>query len=595
MKSFKQFLHTSVDVFKIYWEIAPGLTLGLLITQVLIQLQGVVNAYIFGIFLDRVIKIISGSKDVNELLTILFIYLLVSLAISIVGVLNNYFGSLLDTVDQSKLRLMQTDLMVSLGISQMENSELTNKSTRFTEVYGWMGQHLLLLVGLVAMIISTIAYGVAIFSFAPLIILVSLIFFVIKYINNGRYIKMAWKLNRDNTENRRNAYDSVGYLAIPSILKEIILSGGVSLLRDKFVKFTSWYASTYGNLRSKWVVWEIVHTTSDIVVLGIGIFLLIQKAIAGLLSIGTFTFYFRSLVSFSDLLDKLSYRIARTIESSIRLQDALELFELYTPEDDGEKDLPIDSKPPTIEVKNIMFQYPNGKNPVIKDLSLTFAPGEKVAIVGENGAGKTTLVKLLTRIYRPQSGEVTLNGININDLKKVSLYKKFGVLFQDFNSYGNLTVMENIQIGKASRKLEKGLIEKALVKADAMNFVNKYPKYLDQILSERYKGGIRPSGGQWQKIAIARLFYRNAPILILDEPTASIDAVSEAKIFDNVYKFMKGKTVIIISHRFSTVRNADRILVLDKGRIIEEGNHEALMKMGGKYAHAFKLQAKGYQ
>ena len=128
-----------------------------------------------------------------------------------------------------------------------------------------------------------------------------------------------------------------------------------------------------------------------------------------------------------------------------------------------------------------------------------------------------------------------------------------------------------------------------------MNFVGSYPRFLDQILSERYKGGIRPSGGQWQKIALARLFYRNAPILILDEPTASIDAVSEAKIFDNVYKFMKGKTVIIISHRFSTVRNADRILVLDKGRIVEEGNHDSLMKQKGKYYRAFSLQAKGYK
>jgi ABC-type multidrug transport system fused ATPase/permease subunit len=283
------------------------------------------------------------------------------------------------------------------------------------------------------------------------------------------------------------------------------------------------------------------------------------------------------------------------MDSGVRLKDALELFELYKPEVDGEKNLETGKKPPAIEIKNITFTYPNGKSPVITNLNLTFKPGEKVAIVGENGAGKTTLVKLITRIYRPQVGEVSLNEININELKKTSLYKKFGVLFQDFNSYGNLSVTENIQIGKTSRKVDKELIEKALIKADAMNFVKEYPNFMDQILSERYKGGIRPSGGQWQKIAIARLFYRNAPILILDEPTASIDAVSEAKIFDNVYKFMKGKTVIIISHRFSTVRNADRILVLDKGKIIEEGTHEQLMKMDGKYAHAFRLQAKGYK
>lgn len=595
MKNFRQFLHTSRDVFRIYLEIAPTFTIGLLVTQVLIQLQGVINAFIFGVFLDRVINVISGSKDITALFPIVLIYLFVSLVTSVVGVLNNYYNSLLSSVDGARLRLKQIDLMVRLGITSTENAELTNKSTRFSELSGSMDQHLSLVIGLISMIVSAGVYGVAIYSFAPQIILICLVLFVIKYLNNSRYIKKIWQLNRDSTEDRRNAQDSSYDLISPNSLKELILSGGVDFLREKYVKFNDWYINAFGNLRSKWVVWEIIHTISDLIVMGFGIFLLVERTIVGSLSIGVFTFYFRSIISFFDLIDKLTYRIARTIESSIRIQDALELFELYTPEADGNKELEMGGKPPVIEIKNISFTYPNGSNPVIKDINLVFAQGEKVAIVGENGAGKTTLVKLLTRIYRPQDGSVTLNGININDLKKASLYKKFGVLFQDFNSYANLTVTENVQIGKVSRRLEKKLIEKALIKADAMNFVKVYPKYLDQILSERYKGGIRPSGGQWQKIAIARLFYRNAPILILDEPTASIDAVSEAKIFDNVYKFMKGKTVIIISHRFSTVRNADRILVLDKGKIIEEGNHEKLMKMDGKYAHAFKLQAKGYQ
>ncbi|KKR69651.1 MAG: ABC transporter, ATP-binding/permease protein [Candidatus Woesebacteria bacterium GW2011_GWA2_40_7b] len=272
----------------------------------------------------------------------------------------------------------------------------------------------------------------------------------------------------------------------------------------------------------------------------------------------------------------------------------MELFELYEPEVDGTKVLITEGKPPEIKIDDIAFTYPNGIHPVIKNLSLDFKPGEKVAIVGENGAGKTTLVKLITRIYRPQEGKIILRNVNLNDIKRESLNKKFGVLFQDFNSYGNLTVSENIQMGKTSRKVDNDLIEKALIKADAMGFVEKYPKKLDQVLSERYKGGVRPSGGQWQKIAIARFFYRNAPVLILDEPTASIDAISEAEIFNNIYRFMDGKTVIIISHRFSTVRNADRILVLDKGRIIEEGSHEELLAIDGKYARMYRLQAKGY-
>ncbi len=595
MKRFKQFLHTSGDVFRLYWEIAPFLTLGVLITQIILQLQGLITAYIVGVFIDQVLKVITVTKDIKQIIPIVFVIGTSFLIFDVINILNNYFSSILSTLDVAKIRLKQVDFMVSLGISQMENSELTNKSTRFTEVYNSMNQHLSLLVDLISTTVSGFVYGMAIFSFAPIIVLAVLILFAVKFLNNGRFINKIWKLNLENTEERRNAWTSINYLGDPASLKEILLSDGIGLLRSKFVKFIDWYNLSYGEIRFRWAIFENLQVIGDATVFTWGIFLLVEKAMTGIISVGGLTFYLRSLGSFSDLLSTLSYRVSRAMDSGMRLKDALELFEIYKPETDGEVNLEADKKPLAIEIKNITFTYPNGKNPVIADLNLTFKPGEKVAIVGENGAGKTTLVKLITRIYRPQVGEVTLNDININELKKESLYKKFGVLFQDFNSYGNLTVAENIQIGKTSRKADKELVEKALIKADAMNFVKEYPNFMDQILSERYKGGIRPSGGQWQKIAIARLFYRNAPILILDEPTASIDAVSEAKIFDNVYKFMKGKTVIIISHRFSTVRNADRILVLDKGKIIEEGTHDQLMKMDGKYAHAFKLQAKGYQ
>ncbi len=595
MKRFRQFLHTSLDVFRLYWEIAPGLTSGYLITQVILQLQGIVTAYMISIFIDQTLRVVTITKDIRQIIPIVIIIGLSFLIFDVFSILNNYFGSILAAIDIAKIRLKQTDFMVKLGISQMENPELTNKSTRFNEVYNSMNQHLALLVDLISTVVSSFAYAFAVFSFAPIIVLAILVLFVVKFLNNGRFINKIWKLNLENTEERRSAWSSIGYLGDPVDLKEILLAGGVNLLRNKFLRFTNWYNEIYTKIRTKWAIYENIQVIGDAVLFTGGIFLLVQKAIIGAMSIGGITFYLRSLGSFSDQLSSLSYRISRAMDSGIRLKDALELFELYKPEKDGNIVLKTNGEPPTIEVNNLSFTYPNTKNPVIQNLNLTFKPGEKVAIVGENGAGKTTLVKLLTRTYRPQIGEVTLNNININEFKKESLYKKFGVLFQDFNSYSNLTVSENIQIGKSSRKLKKDLIEKALIKADAMNFVKKYPKYLNQILSERYKGGIRPSGGQWQKIAIARLFYRNAPILILDEPTASIDAVSESKIFDNVYKFMKGKTVIIISHRFSTVRNADRILVLDKGKIIEEGNHEELMKKDGKYAHAFKLQAKGYK
>lgn len=593
MKSLRQFLHTTANIFKIYWEIAPGLTIGLLFTEILTSFQGLVYAYLFGVFVDRMLVIVNGSRDLTLLIPVLFSFSAVTLFLSILNVAKNYFSTVLANIDLSKLRLKQTDFLVQLGISQMEDPELTNKSTRFTEVSGQMGQHLGGLVALIATVVSISSFAFVIYQFASVIVFLSLIVFFVKYLNNGRYINKIWRLRRDNTEKQRNAWDSVSYLINPGNLKEIVLASGTILLRNKFSDFTEWQNNQYRSLRGRWSVWEVFHTAVDTIFFAFGVYLLAEKTLLGMVSIGSFVFYLRSLSSFSDQLNSLSYRVARTIEGSTRLQDALELFELYTPEENGTRILEKNG-PPEIVLNRVTFKYPNGKYPVIKDMNVMIKSGERVAIVGENGAGKTTLVKLLTRIYRPQNGTVTVGGVDVNKLKKESLYHNLGVLFQDFNQYGNLTVSENIQMGKVGKKVDAEKIKGALVKADALNFVKNYPKGLDQVLSERFKGGIRPSGGQWQKLAIARFFYRNAPILILDEPTASIDAISEASIFDNIYKFMRGKTVIIISHRFSTVRNADRILVLDHGKIVEEGSHEELLQMDGKYAKAFRLQAKGY-
>ena len=197
-------------------------------------------------------------------------------------------------------------------------------------------------------------------------------------------------------------------------------------------------------------------------------------------------------------------------------------------------------------------------------------------------------------MYLPNSGDVFIDGVSVKDIKADSLYENMSVLFQEYNTYSQLTAEENVWIGKPNEKKDRNAIIDALKKADAWDFVEEFPDGLDQILSERFKGGIRPSTGQWQKIAIARFFYRNAPFVIFDEPTAAIDAVSEYNIFNKIYEFFKSKTVIIISHRFSTVRNADRILVFENGRIIEQGSHKELMELNGYYAKSFKLQAEGY-
>jgi ABC-type multidrug transport system fused ATPase/permease subunit len=283
------------------------------------------------------------------------------------------------------------------------------------------------------------------------------------------------------------------------------------------------------------------------------------------------------------------------LEMSLRYKDIYSIFNTEPAIKDGSIAIPRLHTGPSIEFKNMSFKYPNTDKFILKDLDLRIKPEQKIAIVGYNGAGKTTLVKLLCRFYQPTEGKILINDTDLSEIEIDSLYKNMGVLFQEFNRYPQLTVTENIQLGNSKVPASEQRIKAAAESADSQTFIDSYKNKFGQILSERYKNGIRPSTGQWQKLAIARFFYRNAPLVIFDEPTAAIDAVSEYNIFNNIYHFFKGKTVIIISHKFSTVRNADRILVLDKGSIVEDGSHDELMRLDGFYARSFRLQAEGYR
>ena len=249
-------------------------------------------------------------------------------------------------------------------------------------------------------------------------------------------------------------------------------------------------------------------------------------------------------------------------------------------------------KPPKIEFKNVSFNYQGGAK-VLDDVSFVIEPGESVALVGHNGAGKTTIVKLLCRFYDVTGGEILINGIGIKKLDLTSYYKFLGTLFQEFVQY-HFTVRENIFLG-APGKNDEAAMHEAARKSGADEFIDRLPKKYDQMLGKEFEGGEELSGGQWQKLAIARAFYEEPPVLILDEPTSAIDAEAEYEIFSNLEKQYKNKTLVLVSHRFSTVRNAQKIVVLEHGKIIETGTHAELMNRQGEYAKLFTIQAKGYQ
>ena len=247
-----------------------------------------------------------------------------------------------------------------------------------------------------------------------------------------------------------------------------------------------------------------------------------------------------------------------------------------------------------IEFRNASFHYPGSSKVILDRLNLTIHAGEHVALVGENGEGKTTLVKLMSRLYEPSGGEILMDGVDLRDYKLEDLRREVGIVFQDFFRY-DFPVRENIGAGRVDRIRDDEALWDAARKSGVDSMINRLPWRMEQMLGRRFDGGIELSGGQWQRIALARAYIGDAQILILDEPTASLDAAAEAEVFSNFATLMHDRTALLISHRFSTVRMADRIVVLADGQIAEDGTHSGLTGAGGRYARLFELQAANYR
>jgi ATP-binding cassette subfamily B protein len=282
-------------------------------------------------------------------------------------------------------------------------------------------------------------------------------------------------------------------------------------------------------------------------------------------------------------------------EQALFIQDLFDFFEtrpaIASPPDALPAPRPIRSG---FAFENVSFVYPGSDTPVLSNINFHFYPAERIALVGENGAGKTTLVKLLARLYDPTSGRILLDGHDLREYDVDQLRHEIGVIFQDYMRY-DLLASENIGVGRISELDDETRIQLSAQKSLAAAVVAKLPAAYRQMLGRRFEGGVDLSTGQWQKIALARAYMRDAQILILDEPTASLDARAEFEVYRRFVDLTAGKMAVLISHRFSTVRMADRILVLDQGSIIEHGSHQQLVALGGKYAELFDLQAAGYR
>ncbi len=321
----------------------------------------------------------------------------------------------------------------------------------------------------------------------------------------------------------------------------------------------------------------------------------IYRTVAGALTLGTMTILVGAIAGASTNIQAFFSSFSIIADQALFMNDLFEFFSVQPK---------IFSKPGALpaprpiqrgfEFKNVSFHYPGNPRLVLNSVSFKLEPSSRIALVGENGQGKTTIVKLLTRLYDPTAGQILLDGIDLREYDLDDLRKEIGVIFQDFTRY-EMTASENIAVGQIEERTNQFRIRSAANKSLAEKVIRKLPKGYDQTLGCRFEGGVDLSGGEWQKMALARAYLRDAQTLILDEPTAALDARSEHEVFERFAELTKGKMSLLISHRFSTVRMADRILVLENGRIAEQGKHDELVRVSGRYAQMFELQAASYR
>jgi len=321
----------------------------------------------------------------------------------------------------------------------------------------------------------------------------------------------------------------------------------------------------------------------------------IWRTLYGKWGIGTFYFLTAAILNASSNIQQVLSTLSGIADQALFLTDLLAFFDMKPTIQSKPNALPV-PRPITrgFEFRNVSFRYPGSSRLILNHLNFQLRPGERVALIGENGQGKTTIVKLITRLYDPVEGEILLDGTDLREFSLEDLYTQIGVIFQDFMRY-EMTARENIAVGQIQDLNHFKLLEEAARKSLADQVIARLPVGYEQMLGRRFEGGVDLSGGEWQKIALARAYLRTAQLLILDEPTASLDARSEFEVFRRFAELTNEKMALFISHRFSTVRMADRIVVLEAGDIVEEGTHEALTRMGGRYAEMFELQAASYR
>jgi len=595
------------SLFRLVWEASPALTLTSLGLRCGRATLPVLMLYVGKLIIDEVVAQSQqpspgaslGDWIASSRLHLVGGLLAVEFALAVLSDLLGRASSLVDGLlselysNLASVRLMEH--AETLDLEQFERSDyqdrlerarrqVTGRSALLTQVFGQMQD-----------VLTVVSFAVGLFAYAPWLLGLLLLALIPAFLGELHFNAQGYRLNYFRTPERRQL-DYVRYLGSSvETAKEIKLFGLNAFLIERFRCFATKMYGDNRRLAIRRATWGGFFAALGSLAYYLAYAIIVWRTIDGQFSIGDLTFLAGSFLRLRGLLEGLLLGFSQIVGQAMYLEDLFSFFDakpnIRSIENPRPFPVPIESG---IVFEKVGFRYPGSDHWVVRELNFTLKAGEVLALVGENGAGKTTIVKLLARLYDPTEGRILLDGHDLRDYELAQLRSHIGVIFQDFVRF-HFTAGENIAMGRIVAANDRERVRIAAERSLADQVVARLPRGFEQPLGKRFNEGIELSGGEWQKVAIARAYMRDADILILDEPTAALDARSEYEVFQRFRDLSLGKTAVLISHRFSTVRVADRILVLINGQVVEAGSHEELVAAGGRYAELFELQAAGYR
>jgi ATP-binding cassette subfamily B protein len=578
----------------IVWRSGPGVVSGGMFCRLLAALIPLTMLAVSKRILDAIQAHFAGRPLPPEFWWLVGAEFALAAFGGILGRLIGYFDSLLADRFTRHVSLQVMEHASRLDLASYEDPVFYDKLER-ARVQATDRIAMIQAIGLgIQQFIAALTLAAGVVWFSPWLLVLLIVAVVPAFLGESHFAFLGYSLNIRQTPSRRQ----LDYLRVLGASKE-------SAKELKLFGLSGFLVGEYARLSNQ-IYDQNVHLARRRLWAGTWLSLLssagyygayayvIYRTVMGELSWGSLQFLAGAIAGASSNIQSIFATFSSIADQSLFLTDLVEFLRV------GPK---IQSKPGALPAprpirsgfafEDVTFLYPGTERRVLDRLNLTIEPGERIALIGENGQGKTTLVKLLTRLYDPTDGRILLDGVDLREYDVEDLQRQIGVIFQDFVRY-ELSARQNIAVGKVDMAQDEA-IRQAARKSLADQVVGRLPKGYEQLLGRRFEGGLDLSGGEWQKVALARAYLRDAQLLILDEPTASLDARSEYEVFQRFAELTEGKMALLISHRFSTVRMADRIVVLEDGRIAEQGNHSQLIALGGRYADMFELQASSYR